>query len=114
MNSRLKMKSTQLFGHRIDFDPHLDYGLKNSMHQFGLLNVENFLKKLNHQDKLNVMSFLQERIFELKYMVKLKKLVSYVYGTSIDLKRESTILAYINTIKLFESILRELKRETVF
>ncbi len=108
------MKSTILFGHRVDFDPHLDYGIKNSMQQFGLLNVENFLKKLNYQDKLNAMSFLQERVFELKYMVKLKKLVTYVYGTSIDLKRESTVLAYMNTIKLFEGILRELKRESIF
>ena len=108
------MKSTLLFGKRIEFDPHLDYGIKNSRQQFGLLNVENFLKKLNHQDKLIVTSFLQERIYELKYMIKLKKLVSYVHGMPVSLKKESTMLAYMNTIKLFESILKELKRESYF
>jgi len=108
------MKSTLLFGKRIEFDPHLDYGIKNSRHEFGLLKVESFLKKLDSKDKLVVMSFLQERIYELKYMVKLKKLVSYVYGTRIDLKRESVVLAYMNTIKLFQNILKQLKRESYF
>ncbi len=107
-------KSTLLFGKRISFDPGLDYGIKNSIHQFGLLNVESFLKKLDHQDKLTVTSFLQERIYELKYMVRLKKLLCYMYGPSIDDKKESVIQSYTNTINLFENILRELKRESFF
>ncbi len=106
-------KSTLLFGKKIEFNPLLDYGIKNSNQQFGLLNVEKFLSGLNHYDKLIAMSFLQERIYELNYIVRLKKLVSYVYGT-IDLKKESVIQSYINTIKLFESVLQELKSEYVF
>ncbi len=113
--SPIKMlKNTVLFGKRIEFNPTLDYGIKNSRQQFGLLNVEDFLKKLNHQDELNVMSFLRERIFELNYIIRLKKLVCYIHGSFIDDKKESVIQSYKNTIKLFESILRELKRESVF
>lgn len=108
------LKSTLLFGKRIDFDPTLDYGMKNSMQQFGLLNVEDFLKKLNHQDELNVISFLHERIYELKYIIRLKKLVCYIHGSFIDEKKESVIQSYKNTINLFKSILRELKRESYF
>ena len=103
-------KSILLFGKRIDFNQGLDYGIKNSKQEFGLLNVEKFLSGLNHYDRIIAISFLQERIYELNYMVRLKKLVSYVYGT-VDLKKESVIQSYINTIKLFEGILQELKSE---
>lgn len=108
------LKTSLLFGKRIFFNPTLDYGIKNSRHQYGLLNVENFLKKLNYQDKLITMSFLQETIYELKYIVRLKKLVSHIYASSLDYKKESVIQSYNNTINLFENILGKLKKEVYF
>lgn len=100
------LKSQLFFGRKIFYDPNIDYGIKNSQHRFGLLNVENFLNKLSYQDKAIVKAFLRERIYELRYIVKFKKIVISTYGSLLDYKKNSLIRSYQNTINLFENIVR--------